>query len=68
MIVAAWEHLRQNGEMTHHEPLHELNVKRSAFVRVAGAVPRRRRPFDSADSSRADFALNCVHAHHDSRP
>lgn len=32
MIVAAWEHLRHNGELTHHELLHELNVKRSAFV------------------------------------
>ena len=32
MIVAAWEHLRRNGELTHHELLHELNVKRSAFV------------------------------------
>ena len=32
MIVAAWDHLRQNGELTHHELLNELNVKRSAFV------------------------------------
>jgi hypothetical protein len=32
MIVAAWEHLRQNGELTHPELLNELNVKRSAFV------------------------------------
>jgi hypothetical protein len=32
MIVAAWEHLRQNGELTHNELLNELNVKRSAFV------------------------------------
>jgi hypothetical protein len=32
MIVAAWEHLRQNGELTHKELLNELNVKRSAFV------------------------------------
>ena len=32
MIVAAWEHLRQNGALTHQELLNELNVKRSAFV------------------------------------
>jgi hypothetical protein len=32
MIVAAWEHLRENGELTHKELLNELNVKRSAFV------------------------------------
>jgi hypothetical protein len=32
MIVAAWEHLRQNGVLTHNELLNELNVKRSAFV------------------------------------
>ena len=32
MIVAAWEHLRRNGELTHSELLNELNVKRSAFV------------------------------------
>jgi len=32
MTVAAWEQLRQKGELTHHELLHELNVKRSAFV------------------------------------
>ncbi|UQX11486.1 hypothetical protein [Candidatus Mycobacterium methanotrophicum] len=32
MIVAVWEHLRQDGELTHHELLHERNVKRSAFV------------------------------------
>jgi hypothetical protein len=32
MIVAAWDRLRQNGELTHNELLNELNVKRSAFV------------------------------------
>ena len=32
MIVAAREHLRQNGKLTHHELLRDLNAKRSAFV------------------------------------
>ncbi|ORB12687.1 hypothetical protein [Mycobacterium noviomagense] len=32
MIVAAWEHLRREGELTHSQLLNELNVKRSAFV------------------------------------
>jgi hypothetical protein len=31
MIVAAWEHLRQNGELTHHVLLHEL---KSSSVRL----------------------------------
>jgi hypothetical protein len=32
MIVAAWEHLRRNGELSQNDLLNELNVKRSAFV------------------------------------
>jgi hypothetical protein len=49
MIVAAWEHLRQNGELTHQELLNELNVKRSAFVcallaRFPDVVVRSTRP------------------------
>jgi len=31
MSVAAWEHLRRNGELTHQELLNELNVKGSAL-------------------------------------
>ena len=32
MIVAAWHHLRQKGELSQNELLNDLNVKRSAFV------------------------------------
>jgi hypothetical protein len=32
MIVAAWEHLRRNGVLSHDVLLNELNVKPSAFV------------------------------------
>ena len=32
MIVAAWNHLRQKGELSQNELLNDLNVKRSAFV------------------------------------
>ena len=32
MIVSAWQHLLQNGELSQNELLIELNVKRSAFV------------------------------------
>ena len=49
MIVAAWEHLRERGELTHRELLNELNVKRSAFVcallaQFPGVVVRSTRP------------------------
>jgi hypothetical protein len=32
MIAAAWDRLRNNGELSQQELLNELNVKRSAFV------------------------------------
>lgn len=32
MIAAAWERLRDKGELSQQELLNELNVKRSAFV------------------------------------
>jgi len=32
MIVMAWNHLRQRGELSQTELLNDLNVKRSAFV------------------------------------
>ena len=32
MIVAAWTHLRRNGQLSQDELLNELSVKRSAFV------------------------------------
>jgi hypothetical protein len=32
MIVIAWEHPRQRGQLSQDELLNELNVKRSAFV------------------------------------
>jgi hypothetical protein len=32
MIVAAWNRLRQKGELSQDELLNDLNVKRSAFV------------------------------------
>jgi len=32
MIVVAWNHLLQKGELSHVELLNDLNVKRSAFV------------------------------------
>lgn len=32
MIVVAWEQLCKNGTLSHIELLHDLNVKRSAFV------------------------------------
>jgi hypothetical protein len=32
MIVVAWHHLRQNGELSQNELLNNLNVKRSVFV------------------------------------
>jgi hypothetical protein len=49
MIVAAWEHLRRNGELSQNELLNELNVKRSAFVcallvRFPDVVVRSTRP------------------------
>ena len=32
MVIAAWEHLCRNGRLSQNELLHDLNVKRSAFV------------------------------------
>jgi hypothetical protein len=32
MIVAAWEHLRRNGELSPNELLNVFNVKRTAFL------------------------------------
>ena len=32
MIAAAWDRLRDKGELSQQELLNELNVKRSAFV------------------------------------
>ena len=32
MIVTAWQHLQEAGNLSHAELLEELNVKRSAFV------------------------------------
>jgi hypothetical protein len=32
MIATAWEHLRLRGRLSNQELLHDLNVKRSAFV------------------------------------
>jgi hypothetical protein len=32
MIVAAWNRLRQKGQLSQNELLNDLNVKRSAFV------------------------------------
>jgi hypothetical protein len=32
MVIAAWNHLRHNSQLSQNELLNELNVKRSAFV------------------------------------
>lgn len=34
MIVVAWDHLRQHGNLTQKQLVNELNVKRSAFIRA----------------------------------
>ncbi len=64
MIVVAWHHLRQKGELSQNELLNDLNVKRSAFVCALSAqFPRCFVSFYSADSLGAHFAMTADRRH-----